>query len=108
MEINNRLARIVQSRRPVLLHFYAEWCEPCQQLLPSLKAIKDIFKKSIRIIKVNVDHNPAVASQCRVKNLPTLILFQSGTIKWKNEGVLECSELTDILRKFVQSERHQQ
>lgn len=83
------------------MHFYAGWCEPCRQLLPVLSAIKEIFRENIRIVKVNVDDNPSIASECRVKNLPTLILFQSGNMKWMNEGVLGSSELTEVLQKFI-------
>jgi thioredoxin 1 len=108
MTINNRFQQIIKSPRPVLVHFYARWCQPCHQLLPALKTIKNVFKENIRVIKVNVDDNPSIASLWRIKSLPTLILFQSGNVKWMNEGVLDSSELTGILRKFVASERHQQ
>ena len=101
MMINYRFKKMINSRRPVLVHFYAEWCRPCYQLLPVLQVVKTTFKDQIRIMKVNVDHNPAIASQFRVRSLPTLILFQSGEIKWMTEGVMESAELTKILREFV-------
>lgn len=101
MKINNRFKQIIKSQRPVLVHFYAEWCQPCHQIQPVLKAIKNTFKENIRIVKVNVDNNPFIVSQFRIKNLPTLILFQSGNVKWMKEGMMEASELTDMLREYV-------
>lgn len=85
----------------MLVHFYAGWCQPCHQLLPVLKDTKGVLKENIRIIKVNAEENPAIVSRYRIQNLPTLILFQSGNVKWMNEGVLNSVELTNILRKFL-------
>ncbi|MGV8092636.1 MAG: thioredoxin family protein [Mangrovibacterium sp.] len=101
MIISNRFKQIIKSHRPVLVFFYAEWCQSCHQLWPVLKVIKNTFKENIRIIKVNVDDNPSIAFQLRVKNLPTLILFQAGDVKWMNEGVPDVSELTDTLKRYM-------
>ncbi|MEL7587765.1 MAG: thioredoxin [Prolixibacteraceae bacterium] len=102
MSINNRFKQIIKSHRPVLVDFYAEWCQPCRQLEPVLKAVKNTFKESIRILRVNVDHNQSIPSQFNVKNLPTLILFQSGSVKWVKEGMVETSELTHMISEYVE------
>jgi thioredoxin 1 len=105
MRIDNRFNQIIRAKRPVLVYFHAEWCIPCHQLLPVLKSVKNTFRKNIRIIKVNVDHNPSIASMCRIKKLPTLILFRAGTMEWMNEGMLDASSLADILTNFVRNEK---
>ncbi len=101
MKINNRFKNIIKSDKPVLVDFYADWCQPCKEIQPVLKEVKNTFKENIRIVKVNVDRNPYIASQFKVKNIPTLILFRAGSIKWSNEGRVENPELTVILKKFI-------
>lgn len=102
MSINSRFKQIIKSQRPVLVDFYAEWCQPCRQLEPILKAVKDRYRESIRILRVNVDHNRMIPSQFNVKNLPTLMLFQSGSVKWVKEGVVEASELNNVISEYVE------
>lgn len=101
MRANTRFKQIIRSDRPVLVDFYADWCQPCKQLPPILKEVKSTFKENIRILKVNVDQNPLIASQCRVKSIPTLVLFKSGDIKWTVEGIVPVPELAEVITKYL-------
>ncbi len=101
MRTNSRFKQIIQSPKAVLVHFYADWCQPCHQLVPVLKEVRENFGINIRIIKVNVDDNPSIAAQFRVRNLPTLMLFRSGAVKWTGEGVPGASELARTLHSFL-------
>ncbi len=101
MRINSRFRHIIKSDRPVLVDFYADWCQPCKQVQPILQEVKSEFRENIRILKVNVDKNPLIASQFRVKSIPTLILFKAGNVKWTGEGVHGVLELTNIIKQFV-------
>jgi len=96
-----RFKSIIKSERPVLVDFYAEWCQPCKQIPPVLKEIKNRFKESVRIIKVNVDNNPFIASHYQVKSIPTLILFKEGDVQWSKEGLVDQSELASVIDKYV-------
>lgn len=96
-----RFKKIIKSQGIVLVDFYADWCIPCQELQPVLKEVKTAYKDHIRMIKVNVDKNPFIASEYKVKNIPTLILFKSGNPKWTGVGIYNASYLKEIIQKVV-------
>ena len=96
-----RFNRIVNSTRPVLVDFYADWCIPCRLMPPILKEVKDQFKAHVRIIKVNVDHYPDIAVFCKVKNVPTLVVFQQGKIQWSGSGVQQVDDISIALKEFL-------
>ncbi|HAQ19844.1 MAG TPA: hypothetical protein DCR40_11510 [Prolixibacteraceae bacterium] len=100
-KMNNRFNHIVKSAKPVLVDFYADWCVPCRLMPSVLKEVKDDFKKHVRIIKVNVDHYPDIASSCKVRNIPALVLFQSGKIHWSGTGVQAINDITIALREIL-------
>jgi len=96
-----RFNRIVNSSRPVLVDFYADWCVPCRLMPPILKEVKDEFQKHIRIIKVNVDHYPDIATSCKVQNIPSVVLFQDGKIHWSGMGVQQVNDISIALREIL-------
>jgi thioredoxin 1 len=76
---NNDLADgIVQSREPLLVDFWAEWCGPCRALAPSLEELGNEFTGPASIAKLNVDENPESAARYGVRAIPALILFKDG------------------------------
>ncbi|WP_339736239.1 thioredoxin [uncultured Sunxiuqinia sp.] len=99
--MRQKFNRIIKSERPVLVDFYADWCQPCKQIPPILKEVKSTFKESIRIVKVNVDNNPFIASHYQVKSIPTLILFKQGSVQWTGEGIVDQSELYSVITKHL-------
>ncbi len=101
MRANSRFKNIIKSERPVVVDFYADWCQPCKDIQPVLCELKNNFKQSVRILKVNVDYNPAIANQFRVKSIPTVMIFKSGDLQWSKEGLVMLPELTDILKKYL-------
>ncbi|WP_281778146.1 thioredoxin [Croceibacter atlanticus] len=90
-----KFSEIINQDKPVLVDFYAEWCGPCKMMPPVLKEIKDCLGDRITILKIDVDKNPALASEYNVRSVPTLILFQDGLIKWKEFGLIEKNELIE-------------
>ncbi|MBT3384544.1 MAG: thioredoxin [Prolixibacteraceae bacterium] len=99
--MNGRFQNIINSERPVLVDFYADWCGPCKQVPPILKKVKDDFKEQIRIIKVNVDKNPVIATKYNIRNIPTLIVFKSGIPQWTGSGVRHENEIKEIVRQQI-------
>jgi thioredoxin 1 len=99
--MNRRFSRIVNSGRPVLVDFYADWCVPCRMIPPILKEVKDQFKEHIRIIKVNVDHFPDIATSCEVRNVPTVVVFQQGKIQWSGKGVPAIHDISIALKELL-------
>lgn len=91
---------IINSDKPVLVDFSAEWCGPCKMLAPILKDVKDEVGESATVIKIDVDKNPIAANAYHIQAVPTLILFKNGEILWRKSGVLSKQELVKVIHQF--------
>ncbi len=89
---------IVSSSESVLVDFHAEWCGPCKMMAPILKEVKSSLGESIKIIKIDIDKNPSIASSLHVKGVPTLMLFKNGKSVWRQSGVLQANELISVIK----------
>jgi len=94
-------SELLQSDRPVLVDFFAEWCGPCKLMAPILKEVKNAMGDDVTILKLDVDKNPHVADAFQVQGVPTLIIFFKGEIKWRQSGVIPAAQLQQVLRQFV-------
>ena len=92
---------MIQSSKPVLVDFSAEWCGPCKMMAPILKDVKKEIGDSAAIIKVDVDKNPAAAQQYQIQGVPTLILFKEGKPLWRQSGVVPKAGLVDVIKKYA-------
>ncbi|PKQ67206.1 thioredoxin [Raineya orbicola] len=92
---------IINSDKPVLVDFSAEWCGPCRMLAPILQEVKAEIGDKASIIKVDVDRNPQAAQHYNIMGVPTLILFKKGQILWRQSGVVPKNLLINVLQKFA-------
>ncbi len=99
--MNERFMQIINSPKPVLVDFYADWCSPCQEVTPVLKKLKVDMKDNVKIIKVNVDKNPGIASLYKIKSIPTLIIFKNGQLLWSTAGIKTLCELKSVLNRHL-------
>ena len=91
---------LIQSNKPVLVDFFAEWCGPCKVLAPILKEVKQEIGDAVSILKVDVDKNPQAAAAYQVQGVPTLILFKEGKVLWRQSGVVPKNGLVGVIQKF--------
>ena len=97
----NTFQDIIKGEKPTLVDFYADWCAPCKAMNPILKSVKSKMGDQIKILKINIDKNQAVANKFNVRGIPTFILFQSNEIKWRKSGLLEENTLLEVLKKIT-------
>lgn len=84
---------IKKSEVPVLVDFYADWCGPCQTLSPIVQDVAKTMTGKLKVIKINVDKNNALAAQFNIRSIPTLILFKNGAPAWRKSGLLTKREM---------------
>lgn len=92
---------MIQSDKPVLVDFSAEWCGPCKMLAPILKEVKASIGDQATILKVDVDRNPQAAAAYQIQGVPTLILFKHGKPVWRQSGVMPKNGIIQIIQQHT-------
>ena len=92
---------IINDSRPVIVDFNALWCGPCKVQSPILKELAAELGDRVKVIKIDVDQNNAVASQYQIQSVPTLIIFKNGKPVWRQSGVVSKANLYSILMQNI-------
>jgi len=79
-------ADVLQSKEPVLVDFWAEWCGPCRTVAPVLEEVAGELKGRLKIVKLNVDENPETAAKYGIQSIPTLMIFKNGEMASRQIG----------------------
>jgi len=90
---------LIQSEKPLLIDFFAEWCGPCKMMSPVLKDVAGRVKGQARIIKIDIDKNEELASQLQIKSVPTLAIYKDGELKWRQSGMQTANDLERIIQE---------
>lgn len=92
---DNFASEVLQSKEPVLVDFFAEWCGPCRQMLPLVTELSTEMAGKVKVVKMNVDDAPKTPTQFDIQTIPTFIIFKAGKAVDKKVGSMTKSQLTD-------------
>jgi thioredoxin 1 len=95
---------VLQSSQPVLVDFWAEWCQPCRMLAPTVEAVAQKYEGKAKFFKINVDDNPAVPQRYGIKGIPTLILFSGGNEADRVVGATSKDNITRMVDRALGAE----
>ena len=95
----SKFQELISQDKPVLVDFFAEWCGPCKMQAPILEDLKKRVNDQATIIKIDIDKNRAVATNCGIRSVPTLMIFTYGEIKWNQSGVFPAEVLERLIKE---------
>ncbi|AFR35182.1 thioredoxin family protein [Riemerella anatipestifer] len=99
--MSQKFKELIDSPQPVLIDFFATWCQPCKVQSSVLNTVKENVGNTARIVKIDIDNYPSIANEYSVRSVPTLMIFKNSELLWKGSGVHDVNTLTQLLKEFV-------
>tara|TARA_X000000950_G_scaffold27507_1_gene29592 strand:+ start:6550 stop:6846 length:297 start_codon:yes stop_codon:yes gene_type:complete len=97
----SKFGELIDSEMPILLDFYTDWNEASISMHPVLKDVAAAIGDKGKVIKINVDKNNELAQALRIKGLPTLMIYKSGEMVWRQSGEQDANTLINLLSEFL-------
>jgi thioredoxin 1 len=94
---------VLNSKTPVVVDFWAEWCGPCRMIAPALEELATEFGDKVTIAKINIDENPHTPQKFGVRGIPTMMIFQDGQVAATKVGALPKSKIKEWIESSIQS-----
>ena len=91
---------LIAGETPVLVDVFADWCGPCQAMMPEIDSLAAAHGERLRVLKVNIDANPQMGQAFGIRGVPTLLLFKSGELVWRASGYHTKSQLESAVKPF--------
>ncbi len=98
---SNFSSEVIESEKPVLVDFWAEWCGPCKMITPELEELAAEKSEQLKIGKLNVDNNRETALKYSISSIPTLLLFKNGEVAKKLIGVMSKDKILTEISSFL-------
>ncbi len=95
---------VLECELPVLVDFWAPWCGPCRMVAPVVEEIAQQYEGKVKVVKLNTDENPQIASQYGIRSIPTLMVFKDGEKKEMVVGAVPKTTLSNTLEKHLTQE----
>ena len=92
---------VLESKEPVLVDFWAEWCGPCKAIAPSLEEISNEMANKLKVVKINVDENPTISQAYSIRSIPALMIFKNGEKVSEKMGALPKSALESWVNEII-------
>ena len=96
----DRFKELIQSPKPVLVDFYAEWCGPCQIMKPRLLDVAERMGEKAKVVEIDVDREKELAERYRIQSVPTFIIFKNGEQLWRQSGAISTIALIQLLTDY--------
>ena len=96
-----KFEELIQSEKPVLVDFFATWCGPCIKLGPIVEELAEKYAGQVTIGKLNIDDNDEIATENRVRNIPTVLFFKDGELKERSVGLVKIADLEAKLASIL-------
>lgn len=99
--MNGKFEELIQSDKPIIIDFFAEWCGPCKVQSPILKEVATELGDNIKVIKIDVDKNPEIANNYRIQGVPTLMVFKKGQLLFRQAGLMPKPQLLNLVKQHI-------
>ena len=99
--MSKKFQELIESERPVLIDFFATWCQPCKVQSSVLNSVKENVGDTARIVKIDIDQYPQIASENGVRSVPTLAIYKDGKLLCKESGIHDVNTLTNLLKQYA-------
>ena len=95
-----KFKELIQSTKPVLVDFYAEWCGPCKIMKPRILDVAERMGDNVKVVQIDVDKEKELATRFRISSVPTLIIFKNGKQQWRQSGIISALALMKLLQEY--------
>ncbi len=97
-------AEVLEADTPVLVDFWAEWCQPCKMIAPHLEKIAQEQEGKLKVAKVNVDENPGLSQTFQIMSIPNLMMIKNRTMVFNQPGALPEPVMRDLIKQLIELE----
>ncbi len=94
-------AEILNSDKPVIVDFWAEWCAPCKQIAPTLKELADEYGDRVKVVKMDIDSNPKTPGDYGIRAIPTILSFKDGKVVEQLQGARPKKDFEEAIKKLL-------